>query len=70
VYVALDCDSLDRQDVSSFMPEPGGLALDEVEQLFTGLRDRASVIGAGLSGLRPDPRNREPLERLCSALGL
>jgi arginase len=70
VYVALDCDSLDQQEISSFMPEPGGLRVDEVEQLFGDLRERATVIGAGLSGLRPDPRNREPLERLCSALGL
>ena len=69
-YVALDCDSLDSNDVTSFMPEPGGLAVDEVEDLFTHLRTDATVLGAGISGLAPDPRNVRPLERLCNALGL
>jgi arginase family enzyme len=52
------------------MPEPDGLTLDEVERLFAGLRQRATVIGAGLSGLAPDPANVPRLERLTHALGL
>jgi hypothetical protein len=27
------------------------------------------VVGAGLTGLAPDPANVEKLERLCAALG-
>jgi hypothetical protein len=27
------------------------------------------VVGAGLTGLAPDPANVEKLERLCTALG-
>jgi arginase len=70
VYVALDVDSLDPGEVRSFMPEPGGLSVAEVEELFEDLRERSTVLGAGLSGLAPDPANVEPLTRLCRALGL
>ena len=69
-YVALDVDSLEAGDVASFMPEPGGLSLDEVEALFVGLRERATVLGAGLTGLAPDERNVGPLSRLLGSLGL
>jgi arginase len=70
VYVALDCDVFDPGDVRSFMPEPGGLGVEEVDSLFERVRGRAAVVGAGLTGLAPDPANVEPLERLCSTLGL
>jgi arginase len=69
IYVALDGDSLDPAEVHSFMPEPGGLKLDEVEELFADLRARTTILGAGLSGLTPDPANVPPLTRLCKALG-
>jgi arginase len=70
VYVALDCDVFDPGEVRSFMPEPGGLSVEEVEALFEDVRGRAAVVGAGLSGLTPDPANVAPLERLCARLGL
>jgi arginase len=70
VYVALDCDSFEPAEVASFMPEPGGLHVDDVERLFVRLREHATVLGVGLTGLAPDPLNVGPLERLCSALGL
>jgi arginase len=70
VYVALDVDSLDAAEVRSFMPEPGGLKVDEVETLFTELRERTTVLGAGASGMAPDPANVEPVTRLFRALGL
>jgi arginase len=70
VYVALDVDSIDPSEITPFMPEPDGLTLDEVERLFAGLRQRATVIGAGLSGLAPDPANVPRLERLTHVLGL
>jgi len=69
-YVALDCDSLDPAAVASFMPEPGGLALADVEQLLSRVAAEHAVLGAGLTGLVPEARNVEPLTRLCSALGL
>ena len=69
VYVALDCDVFDPGELTVFMPEPGGLAVAEVEKLFGRLRERIPVAGAGLTGLAPDPANVEPLERLCAALG-
>ena len=68
VYVALDVDALEPKEVSSHMPAPGGLHVDEVERLFAGLRGH--VVGAGITGGVPDPRNVAPLERLCAALGL
>ena len=70
VYVALDCDVFDPRDVSSFMPEPGGVRLDEVEALFRAIAARARVAGAGLSGLRANDRNVSPLTALLVALGL
>jgi arginase len=69
IYVALDVDSLESSEVRSFMPEPDGLRLREVEELFDDLRRRTTVLGAGLTGLAPDPANVAPLTRLCRALG-
>ena len=70
VYVALDCDVFEPNEVTSFMPEPGGLSVDEVEALFGEVRARGALVGAGLSGLAPAATNLAPLERLCRALGL
>ena len=69
VYVALDCDIFEPGELAVFMPEPGGPTVMEVEKLLCGLRDRGVVVGAGLTGLAPDPANVEKLERLCTALG-
>jgi arginase len=69
VYVALDCDVFEPSELAVCMPEPGGPTVAEVEKLLCGLRDRGVVVGAGLSGLEPDPANVEKLERLCTALG-
>jgi arginase family enzyme len=70
VYVALDYDVFDPNEVTSFMPEPGGLGVDEVARLFERIGSRGAVVGAGLTGLAPDPANVAPLERLGVALGL
>ncbi|HEX7525308.1 MAG TPA: arginase family protein [Gaiellaceae bacterium] len=69
VYVALDCDVFEPSELAVFMPEPGGPTIAEVEKLLCGLRDRGVVVGAGLTGLAPDPANVEKLERLTTALG-
>jgi arginase family enzyme len=70
VYVALDADSLEPGALACFLPEPGGLTLAEAERLLAGVRRRAVVLGAGLTGLVAEPRNSERLHRLCGALGL
>lgn len=69
VYVALDCDVLDPGELAVFMPEPGGPSLDEVEQLLVEVRESGKLVGAGFTGLAPDPANAEKLERLVAALG-
>ena len=69
-YVALDCDALDPDEVSAFMPEPEGMPVSEAERVLTAVTEYATVLGVGLSGLAPDPRNVAPLSRLCSAAGL
>ncbi len=69
VYVALDCDVCDPDELTVFMPEPGGLTVDELEELLGSLRGRVAIAGAGLTGLAPDPGNVEKLERFCTALG-
>ena len=70
VYVAVDADALDPEGISSFMPEPDGLSLDETERLLRAIAERAPVLGAGLSGLAAESSNVEPATRLLQALGL
>ena len=70
VYVALDCDVLDPAQVACFMPELGGLSLEEVERVLREVAARATVVGAGVTGLAPEATNITPLVRLLAALGL
>jgi arginase len=69
-YVACDADTLDEGELDAFMPEPGGLKLDEVEAIFRDVAARSLVLGLGFSGLGPSQRNVEPLSRLAAALQL
>jgi arginase len=70
VYVAVDFDGLDAGEIGAFMPEPGGIPVDDAEKLLRGVASNATVVGAGLSGLVPDPRNLPQATRLTAALGL
>lgn len=70
VYVALDCDVLDPEELAVFMPEPDGPSLADVERLLIRVRESGKLAGAGLTGLAPDPANVERIERLMTALGL
>jgi arginase len=70
VYVAIDFDGLDAEEVGAFMPEPDGISMDEAERILRGVAGEATVVGAGLSGLVPDPRNLPQAARLTAALGL
>jgi arginase len=70
VYVAIDCDVLAPGEVAVYMPEPGGPTVADLERALGRIRERGTVVGAGLTGLAPDPRNVEKLERLTTALGL
>ena len=70
VYVAVDADGLDARDLRPFMPEPGGIRLDDAERLLGHVAERGTVVGAGFSGLAPDAANVAPLMRLAAALGL
>jgi arginase family enzyme len=67
VYVALDCDVVEPSQLDVFMPEPGGLSVDELEHLLAGI---PRPLGAGFTGLAPSRRNEEALARLGHALGL
>jgi arginase len=69
VYVALDCDVLEPSELAVFMPEAGGPTLSQLERLLGGIRASGSVVGAGLTGLAPEPENTHRLERLAAALG-
>jgi arginase len=68
-YVALDCDVFDENEIPSFMPEPEGLTLREVEELFSELHERTTIVGIGLTGLAPHAESIEPLARLCRSVG-
>ncbi|MCW2964767.1 MAG: arg [Actinomycetia bacterium] len=67
VYVALDCDVIDPPEADVWMPEPGGMPLDELEALLAGI---PRPMGAGFTGLRASARNEQTLARLGHALGL
>jgi len=69
VYVALDCDVADPDELVVFMPEPGGPSLAELEGLLRLVAESGALAGAGFTGLAPDPGNVEKLVRLASALG-
>jgi arginase family enzyme len=68
-YVAIDFDALDESEVVAFMPEPGGLALSDLEALVTSARKQAPVLGVGFSALLPREENLGPISRLTTALG-
>ena len=70
VYVALDADVLEPSEAAVFMPEPGGLTVEEVEAILVDVGERASVVGAGFTGLSFDSSNVEPFSRLAAALRL
>jgi len=70
VYVALDCDSVEPGELEVFMPEPGGLRLDELRQILRDVAERKTVVGAGLTGLVEADANQPKLVGLVSALGL
>jgi arginase len=70
VYVAFDADVLDECEVPSFMPEPDGLTVDEAEDVLRSVAGRATVAGAGVTGVTASPDGVQPLTRLIVALGL
>ena len=69
-YVAFDADSVEPGELEVFMPEPDGLRLRQVEEVFGEIRDRSPVLGAGVTALAPAKRNVEPVTRLLAALNL
>jgi arginase len=69
IYVALDCDVADPDEIAVFMPEAGGPSLGELEELLSRVRESGKLVGVGFTGLAPDPANAEKLERLTAALG-
>jgi arginase len=68
-YVAIDFDSLAAEEVSAFMPEPGGLPVAEAEMLLQAVREEKPVLGAGFTAMLPDEANLPAVKRLGSALG-
>jgi arginase len=69
-YVAFDVDVLDPAELAIFMPEPGGLPLDEAGRILTEVARTTNVLGAGLTAASFDLGNVGPLSRLTAALGL
>ncbi|MDQ3066572.1 MAG: arginase family protein [Actinomycetota bacterium] len=70
VYIAFDADSLEPGELAVFMPEPGGLRLEEVEELLRDVASRLRIAGIGFSGLVRDDANEPKLARLAAAAGL
>jgi arginase family enzyme len=70
VYVAIDGDGLDENEVSAFMPVPGGIPVADAAESLSWLAAHAPVAGVGLAGFLADPANLDPASRLCTAAGL
>jgi arginase len=70
VYVAFDCDVLDAEEIACFMPEPGGISLDEGVAIVARVAGRVPILGLGLTAFVADPGNVPRLVRLCDAAGL
>jgi hypothetical protein len=67
VYVAVDGDVVEPPQLDVFMPEPGGMQLDDLEALLASI---PRPLGAGFTGLVASERNERALARLGHALGL
>jgi hypothetical protein len=67
VYVALDCDVVEPEEMDVFMPEPGGMTPADLEALLATIPRPA---GAGFTGALASARNEPILARLGHALGL
>jgi arginase len=70
VYVAIDADGLDEDEVAAFMPVPGGIPVADAADSLHRIAANATVAGVGLAGFLADPLNLEPAVRLCAAAGL
>ena len=69
-YVALDLDVLDPGEAAMFMPEPDGPGLADVEAALAAVAATTPVVGTGVTGLLPDPRNVRVIARLLASVGL
>ena len=69
-YVAFDVDVLEPDAAAMFMPEPGGLSVEEAERILGAIRAQTNVLGAGFSGASFEPANVQVLARLAAAMGL
>jgi arginase len=69
VYVALDVDVLDPEALDSFVPEPRGPGVDELAATLRIIPERATLVGAGVTGLVPTS-DRAIVVRLLAELGL
>jgi arginase len=70
VYVALDLDVLDPGEADVFMPESGGLRVDEIEAVLRDVVSRARLAGIGVTGHLASERNTAVVSRLATAVGL
>jgi arginase family enzyme len=70
VYVALDVDVLEPGELAVFMPEPNGPSSAEIAATLSLIAAQAHVVGAGFTGLTPDPASVPTLESFAAALGL
>jgi arginase len=69
-YIAFDADVLEPSELSMFMPEPGGLSVDDAERILQGISGRTNVLGAGITGAGFEPADVVVLARLAFAAGL
>jgi len=70
VYVAIDADGLDEEEVVAFMPVPGGIPVAAAAESLRWIAANTTVAGVGLAGFLADPVNVGPVSRLCAAVGL
>jgi arginase len=69
VYVALDTDVLDPDEFDSFMPEPGGPGVAELDRVLANVASRAVVAGMGITAFLPQADSAIMARLATTALG-
>jgi arginase family enzyme len=68
-YVALDLDVLDPAEVDVLIPEPDGLAVEQLEAMLAEIASRTRIAGMGVTGFFATERNAALAARMLVAAG-
>lgn len=68
VFVHLDLDVLDPEDLPAWSPAPGGLRPDKLYDLLEAVADECEIVGVEITGADPAPRSLDISLRVVEPL--